>query len=498
MSGEFEIPSADSTPTSASTTQSSTPPEAPTLPPPFLYGADTPSPRSFPQPRPRKPDYGQLGDVGGRSFPQMMIPISTSSSGSGSGDFVGIGSPVYPPTNQHLARSHSMPMRLFGGANQSPLPAMAVPPEVAPLIESVRVEAEQQIAATRSECDAKIQLARVRVAELEERLRVAENEGDTITMQMTMMEVQKAEAERTRDSAVNKLEELLALIKDSGGQDTYVKWLESELKAAKAANGNQSNQSPASSAGSQPPASTTQQGNAEDTAESQAPQNEESQCSEPPIATKGTPEPRPPTNEKFKPSRGHKSDEALLGEILAGLQQDMAMEEAVHVAAGVRSTKQFIAQAYLRGIKSQEEQEREIVENFVAQFASITVDPNSLLDSVIGVSRQLGTLRKTVADADATMASYTAALVRQKAATAKQLYDAVSKGAGKKPGKKIAVMMAHALKQKVGEKHAANIINSKGGLRMGHVEGLEWLQTEAHSPEESDYCTDSRSASDTD
>jgi len=204
--------------------------------------------------------------------------------------------------------------------------------------------------------------------------------------------------------------------------------------------------------------------------------------------------------EEAKPKKGKaKSDECLLNEILKGLREHMPMEKAVQMAGGGRSTKQssqFITHAYLKGIKTQDDEETHIVAQFVAEFASGTVDSHSVLEGVAGVARQLGTLRKTISDADSILAGYGAALVGHKAATAKQLYDVVTRGAGKKPGKAFAVMLAHALKHRVGEREAASIINSKGGLSMGHVVGLEWLQTERRSPEESDYCADSRSASD--
>lgn len=180
--------------------------------------------------------------------------------------------------------------------------------------------------------------------------------------------------------------------------------------------------------------------------------------------------------EEAKPKKGKaKSDECLLNEILKGLREHMPMEKAVQMAGGGRSTKQssqFITHAYLKGIKTQDDEETHIVAQFVAEFASGTVDSHSVLEGVAGVARQLGTLRKTISDADSILAGYGAALVGHKAATAKQLYDVVTRGAGKKPGKAFAVMLEHALKHRVGEREAASIINSKGGLSMGHVVGL--------------------------
>merc|ERR1711939_315342 len=339
--------------------------------------------------------------------------------------------------------------------------------------------------AARAECDSKVQLARVRVAELEERLRISESEGDVITMQMTTMEVQKGEAERTRDSAVEKLEEIVALIKGSAGDETYCKWLEAELKSAR-----------------------EEQMTLSQTLDAMR-QEFETKVKEEVERAMGKAASESVLPESAKAEEAGvlvvveegkaKSDECLLNEILKGLREHMPMEKAVQMAGGGRSTKQssqFITHAYLKGIKTQDDEETHIVAQFVAEFASGTVDSHSVLEGVAGVARQLGTLRKTISDADSILAGYGAALVGHKAATAKQLYDVVTRGAGKKPGKAFAVMLAHALKHRVGEREAASIINSKGGLSMGHVVGLEWLQTERRSPEESDYCADSRSASD--
>lgn len=424
----------------------------------------------------------------------MMMPMSSSSSGSGSAEFAPIQSPLYPAMNHH---SHMMnqcmvPQQFHFATlpNQSQQPPMHIPPEVAPFIDSVRIEAEQQVTAARAECDSKVQLARVRVAELEERLRISESEGDVITMQMTTMEVQKGEAERTRDSAVEKLEEIVALIKGSAGDETYCKWLEAELKSARE---EQMTLSQTLDAMRQEFETKVKEEveRAMGKAASESILPESAKAEEAGVLV---------VVEEAKPKKGKaKSDECLLNEILKGLREHMPMEKAVQMAGGGRSTKQssqFITHAYLKGIKTQDDEETHIVAQFVAEFASGTVDSHSVLEGVAGVARQLGTLRKTISDADSILAGYGAALVGHKAATAKQLYDVVTRGAGKKPGKAFAVMLAHALKHRVGEREAASIINSKGGLSMGHVVGLEWLQTERRSPEESDYCADSRSASD--
>jgi len=79
-------------------------------------------------------------------------------------------------------------------------------PEV---IESIRAEAfahaEKAFAEQRAACDKKLHLARVRVAELEQRAKRAEAENDNISTQLTLVEVQKAEVEKARDVAEEKL-----------------------------------------------------------------------------------------------------------------------------------------------------------------------------------------------------------------------------------------------------------------------------------------------------
>lgn len=216
------------------------------------------------------------------------------------------------------------------------------------------------------------------------------------------------------------------------------------------------------------------------------------------MGNSGTVEELPCPKAKFKKTRSTVHDDGILNQVLGGLSRaELTMEEAVEKSREVGSTKHFVTQAYIQGINSYEQQGA-LVEELVARCSTVSLESQGLLEAMAAVSRQLGTLRKAVPKADCQMAGYAAAVIATKTATAKQVYDAVTKGAGKKPAKKIAIMLAHALKDRLGEAAAASVINGKGGLKMSHVVGLEWLQAEAHSPEESDYCADSRSASDTD
>jgi len=445
------------------------------------------------QQRPRRPDYGQLA-LGNTNF-NTHPSLSMSGSSSGSAEYSPIASPVFsqmPMQRPHhtLSQKMLMPQYHYSALNQQSHHAVQ-PQDVAPALDSMRV------AQVQAECEAKLQLARVRVAELEERLRIAENEGDAITMQMTQMEVLKAEAERTRDNAVTQLEQIVELIKGNS-EEAHAKWLEIELQKVQAEKGalvkaleEQKQEFDARveaevvrRVAGMSSAHPTIMSMATHTESTHEPQHEDGK-------------PKNPSNSKVKDKNRSQSDDAdaVLAEILQGLQAALPMEEAINKAARVRSTKHFVTQAYLKGISCDKDTAN--IEQLITQFACCTMDPSSLLEGIATVARQLGTLRKNIPVADSVMAGYTAALIASKVVTAKQVYDAVTKGAGKKPGKKIAVMLAQTLKDRIGENQAAMILNGKGGLNLGHVVGLEWLQRDPRrSPEESDYCTDSRSASD--
>lgn len=66
-------------------------------------------------------------------------------------------------------------------------------------------QAERELEGRRAHCEKQVQLARVRVAELEERVRRAEADGDEMSARLTLVELQKAEAEAERDAAQEQL-----------------------------------------------------------------------------------------------------------------------------------------------------------------------------------------------------------------------------------------------------------------------------------------------------
>jgi len=135
-------------------------------------------------------------------------------SGSGSADFQQ--SPVLPMGNT------------FG---MLPAPAMTLTPGgVAPeVIEALRAEAmaqaEQALAEKKKQCDKQVHLARVRIAELEQRVKRSEAEGDDMSAKLMMAELLKEEAEKARAEAESKLEQQSEGIDDS----ERVQELEEEL-----------------------------------------------------------------------------------------------------------------------------------------------------------------------------------------------------------------------------------------------------------------------------
>jgi len=143
----------------------------------------------------------------------------SSSSGSGSGEFVvpSPGLPRMPPTlnapPNMILRQHQHAL-LFGTPSSG---AMPCPPATAPeadmsaLADSLRREAEARIeAATRqykAECDARVRLDRVRVAELEEKVKRVEDERDNYYSKLTVFEVQAAEAAQAFEERIQQVEE---------------------------------------------------------------------------------------------------------------------------------------------------------------------------------------------------------------------------------------------------------------------------------------------------
>jgi len=79
----------------------------------------------------------------------------------------------------------------------------------AELLDSLRAEAmaqaEKQMEQLQKQCDRQTHLARVRVAELEKRVKEAEADGDQMNTRLTVVEVQKAEAEQARAAVETKL-----------------------------------------------------------------------------------------------------------------------------------------------------------------------------------------------------------------------------------------------------------------------------------------------------
>jgi len=171
-------------------------------------------------PRQARPDYGMLGKMP----QQQMIPHQMSQdSPSGSGSYV---SPCmsphhFAPDSRYNSSSGefpvpaqmpmSMPQPQFGSL---PPPMMQVRPNVpSEVLESLRAEAmaqaESVIAQRRAEYERQAHLARVRVVELEKRVKEAEADGDQMNTRLTVVEVQKAEAEQARAAAETKLQRVL-------------------------------------------------------------------------------------------------------------------------------------------------------------------------------------------------------------------------------------------------------------------------------------------------
>jgi len=136
------------------------------------------------------------------------------------------------------------PMVVPQGPPMQPMvapPMMQAPPMMAPpqvpqeLLDRLRAEAmshaEAALGNRKAHCEKQVQLARVRVAELEDRLRRAEQEGDEMSTRLTMVELEKGEAQKAKENAEAQLH---------GGEseeDERVKELEVEVNRLKEENG---------------------------------------------------------------------------------------------------------------------------------------------------------------------------------------------------------------------------------------------------------------------
>jgi len=165
----------------------------------------------LPPPQQARPDYGSLApapDYGKLSYTQPLAPSSRHSSSDSIGSFA---SPtmMMPAFSPHSSGSGEFlmppPLPQFGSL-PPPVVVQGVAPEI---VESIRADVFAQMEqAFNEKCEAyhkKLHLARVRTAELEKRAKRAEADGDDMSARLTLVEVQKAEAEKARDIAEGKL-----------------------------------------------------------------------------------------------------------------------------------------------------------------------------------------------------------------------------------------------------------------------------------------------------
>jgi len=512
--------------------------------------------------------YGQLRaspvlrqDMG----PMIVRRMSTSSSSSGSGDWSGDFSPIQSPVlfNTHIPSLHlgatqmnimqqqaqtqqklQAPIRFGSLPPQIPqIPNQNISPDLNSICEQIHAEVERQkrleIADIRGEFASKAQLSRVRIADLEERLRLSQREGDEVMMKLMTIEVKMAEAENTRDTAVGKLENIVRLIKETAkdAKGPYVTWLEAELELSKAKiemlEKREDDMQWQVNKASQEVLSATQANNAVEQVKKVDPEillgpcecdqevasildtvvgtSDAERCTEIFRLPQGvgteeaeSTECQPPVScEVNVPTVRAVNIHVLINRVMTHLKKGGSTEDAVRMVANIQAkdVKQFVTRLYIKGISMDTCRtgiEKIAVAVAGGDFITCIETRDAFLEGVSSVSRQLGDLRKHNLDADETMAGYAAASLAARVVTAKQFYDAMIKGAGKKRAKQIAILFAHTLKMRLGTRDAATLINMRGGLKMGHVAGLEWLGEYSgsafSSPDESDYNSRSVSA----
>merc|ERR1719487_2276353 len=147
-----------------------------------------------------------------------------------------------------------------------------------------------------------------------------------------------------------------------------------------------------------------------------------------------------------------------------------------------------------------EEYHRHAVGRLVAACAvSKLLGTKGLLEALASVGREVKSKWGERRPLGKYMAGYAAAAVEVEAVEIKRVCDTVLTSVGYVKGKEIIVLLAEELRERVGQEHAVTILSSKkAGLTFTLLKaGVEWLDCEQRSPEDTDYSPDSRSASDT-
>jgi hypothetical protein len=175
------------------------------------------------------------------------------------------------------------------------------------------------------------------------------------------------------------------------------------------------------------------------------------------------------------------------------------VDQAVEVAPQLESVEKFAMKAYHEGLQL-EEYHRHAVGRLVAACAvTKLLGTKGLLEALASVGREVKSKWGERRPLGKYMAGYAAAAVEVEAVEIKRVCDTVLTSVGYVKGKEIIVLLAEELRERVGQEHAVTILSSKkAGLTFTLLKaGVEWLDCEQRSPEDTDYSPDSRSASDT-
>lgn len=404
----------------------------------------------------------------------------------------------------------------------------------------------------RAECDARVRLARVRVAELEQRVKRAEAEGDAMTARMTLAELQKEEAECARDAAEMKLR---ALSNDDPSQDVQVASLKSELEkmqtssaALKDAFQIAMNQTAEKMRGvveklSSEIAGTHQKELAdilemhrdmtsrvlaeetlisrnEDLKKDPTPAGGASNPSEYPAE----PEWIPPKTKKKKSRKPKKAtpfygsltsqsietlqrkgssssstdssdgsyDEQLTQGIITRLRNTetsdearLVAEKALEIVKDLSSVPSFAVAVCQEGAGMKDYQRYAIGKLVGACGLSLLLSIEALMEVLSVASQDSRVKEKHIAE-------YASVMVEVDALKIRHVCKAVERSMGLDKMTDIVIQLADKLRDNVGEKSAIAILNGPGGLREEQRRAIQWLYRE-----DTDYCPDSRSTSDT-
>merc|ERR1712159_577793 len=201
-------------------------------------------------------------------------------------------------------------------------------------------------------------------------------------------------------------------------------------------------------------------------------------------------------------STSSSEDETYDGQLIRGIinrvrqtadveEAHMVADKALEIVKELSSVSSFAVAAYVEGGEMKQYQRRAIGKLVASCTVSKLLSIEALLEVLSSLGQDLGV-------GDKHIAGYAATAVAVDAVKVRHVSKAMGQIRGEEKGTDLVLMLAEELRVHVGKKRATVILNGPGGLLDDQKRRIEWLDQQEHaSPEDTDYCPDSRSTSDT-